>query len=45
MTYETVLKRIENLQRELMDIPDYDEEVYQSIQQVINILEDLLEEQ
>lgn len=41
--YERLLKEIENLQNDLMDIEDYSEEVYQAFQRVIEELEEVTE--
>lgn len=42
--YERLLKEVENLQNDLMDIEDYSEEVYQAFQKVIDELEYVIEE-
>lgn len=42
--YERLLKQVENLQSDLMDIEDYSEEVYQAFQKVIDELEYQIEE-
>ena len=43
--YNKLLKRVENLQSDLMDIEDYSEEVYQAFQRVIEELEEVTEEE
>lgn len=42
--YERLLKEVELLQNNLMDIEDYSEEVYQAFQKVIDELEYQIEE-
>ncbi len=42
--YSKLLKEVENLQNDLMDIEDYSEEVYQAFQKVIDELEYQIEE-
>lgn len=42
--YNKLLKEVENLQNDLMDIEDYSEEVYQAFQKVIDELEYQIEE-
>lgn len=42
--YERLLKELELLQNDLMDIEDYSEEVYQGIATAIQELEYLIEE-
>lgn len=41
--YERLLKEVENLQNDLMDIEDYSEEVYQAFQRLIEELEEVTE--
>lgn len=41
--YERLLKEIENLQNDLMDIEDYSEEVYQAFERLIEELEEVTE--
>ena len=41
--YERLLKEVELLQNDLIDIEDYSEEVYQAFQKVIDELEYLIE--
>lgn len=41
--YERLLKEVENLQNDLMDIEDYSEEVYQVFQRLIEELEEVTE--
>lgn len=43
MTYEKLLKQMEMLQRELMDIEDYSEDVYQAMQSTIDELEYIID--
>lgn len=43
MSYEKLLKRVEDLQNDLMLIDDYSEEVYQALQNTINELEEVIE--
>ena len=40
--YERLLKEVELLQNDLMDIEDYSEEVYQAFQKIIDELEFIL---
>lgn len=42
--YKKLLKRVENLQSDLMDIEDYSEEVYQAFERLIEELEEVTEE-
>lgn len=42
--YKKLLKRVELLQSDLMDIEDYSEEVYQAFQRLIEELEEVTEE-
>ena len=42
--YERLLKEVELLQNDLMDIDDYSEEVYQAFQRLIEELEEVTEE-
>jgi len=42
-TYDKILKRLKRLQDDLMDIEDYDEDAYQSLQQAIDFFEDALD--
>lgn len=42
--YNKLLKRVENLQSDLMDIEDYSEEVYQAFERLIEELEEVTEE-
>lgn len=42
-TYKELLKQVEDVQKELMDIEDYSEEVYQALQSAIDELEELAE--
>lgn len=42
--YNKLLKRVENLQSDLMDIEDYSEEVYQAFQRLIEELEEVTDE-
>ena len=44
MTYEKLLKQIEALQGDLMDIPEYSEDVYQAFNKLIEELEEATEE-
>ena len=44
MDYQKILKKVEELQRELMEIPDYSEEVYQAFEATIWELETVIEE-
>jgi len=37
--YQKILSQLEDIQSDLMDIPDYDEGAYQAIQSAINYLE------
>lgn len=39
-TYEKILKRLERLQGDLMEIEDYDEDAYQVLQQAIDYFEE-----
>lgn len=41
--YERLLKQVESLQNDLMDIEDYSEEVYQAFQRLIEELEEVTE--
>ncbi|AII28551.1 hypothetical protein [Enterococcus phage 156] len=41
--YERLLKEVELLQNDLMDIEDYSEEVYQAFQRLIEELEEVTE--
>lgn len=41
--YSKLLKEVENLQNDLMDIEDYSEEVYQAFQRLIEELEEVTE--
>lgn len=43
MSYEKLLKRVEDLQNDLMLIDDFSEEVYQVLQTTINELEEVIE--
>lgn len=42
--YNKLLKEVENLQNDLMDIDDYSEEVYQAFEKLIDELEEVTEE-
>ena len=42
-TYERILKRLERLQDNLMEIEDYDEDAYQALQQAVDFFEDALD--
>jgi len=42
-TYERILKRLERLQDNLMEIEDYDEDAYQALQKAIDFFEDELD--
>ena len=42
-TYKELLKQVEDVQNDLMDIEDYSEEVYQALQSAIDELEELAE--
>lgn len=42
--YNKLLKEVENLQNDLMDIEDYSEEVYQAFERLIEELEEVTEE-
>lgn len=42
--YNKLLKRVENLQSDLMDIEDYSEEVYQAFERLIEELEEVTDE-
>lgn len=42
--YNKLLKEVENLQNDLMDIEDYSEEVYQAFQRLIEELEEVTDE-
>lgn len=44
-TYEKILKRLEGLQSDLMEIEDYDEDAYQALQQAVNFFEGELEDE
>ena len=41
--YERLLKEVELLQNDLMDIEDYSEEVYQAFQRLVEELEEVTE--
>lgn len=41
--YERLLKEVELLQNDLMDIEDYSEEVYQAFQRLLEELEEVTE--
>lgn len=41
--YNKLLKEVENLQNDLMDIEDYSEEVYQAFERLIEELEEVTE--
>lgn len=41
--YNKLLKQVENLQNDLMDIEDYSEEVYQAFERLIEELEEVTE--
>lgn len=43
--YSKLLREVENLQNDLMDIEDYSEEVYQAFQRLIEELEEVTEEE
>lgn len=43
--YNKLLKEVENLQNDLMDIEDYSEEVYQAFERLIEELEEVTEEE
>lgn len=43
--YNKLLKRVENLQSDLMNIDDYSEEVYQAFERLIEELEEVTEEE
>lgn len=43
--YEKILEKIERLQRDLMTIDNYDEEVYQSFENLIFNLQEAIDEQ
>ncbi|QAX97491.1 hypothetical protein EfsSzw1_17 [Enterococcus phage EfsSzw-1] len=42
--YKRLLKQVENLQKDLMFIDDYSEEVYQAFERLIEELEEVTEE-
>jgi len=42
-TYERILKNLERLQGDLMEIEDYDEDAYQALQQAVDFFEEELE--
>lgn len=42
--YKRLLKQVENLQKDLMLIDDYSEDVYQAFERLIEELEDITEE-
>lgn len=42
--YNKLLREVENLQNDLMDIEDYSEEVYQAFQRLIEELEEVTDE-
>ena len=42
MSYEKLLKRVEDLQNDLMLIDDYSEDVYQALQNTINELKEVI---
>lgn len=42
--YNKLLKEVENLQNDLMDIEDYSEEVYQAFERLIEELEEVTDE-
>ena len=42
-TYKELLKQVEDVQNDLMDIKEYSEEVYQALQSAIDELEELAE--
>ena len=42
--YKKLLRRVELLQSDLMDIEDYSEEVYQAFERLIEELEEVTEE-
>ena len=42
-TYKELLKQVEDVQNDLMDIKEYSEEVYQALQTAIDELEELAE--
>lgn len=42
--YKKLLRRVELLQSDLMDIDDYSEEVYQAFERLIEELEEVTEE-
>ena len=42
-TYKELLKQVEDVQKELMNIEDYSEEVYQALQSAIDELGELAE--
>lgn len=42
--YKRLLKQVERLQSDLMDIQDYSEDVYQSFERLIEELEEVTEE-
>ncbi|WP_336682868.1 hypothetical protein [Enterococcus casseliflavus] len=44
MKYEKILKQVELLQSDLMDIDDYSEEVYQAFKKLVETLEEQIEE-
>ena len=42
-TYKELLKQVEDVQNDLMDIKEYSEEVYQALQSAIDELEEVAE--
>lgn len=44
MKYEKILKQVELLQSDLMDIDEYSEEVYQAFKKLIETLEEQIED-
>ena len=42
-TYERILRRLERLQDNLMEIEDYDEDAYQALQQAVDFFENELD--
>lgn len=42
--YKRLLKQVESLQSDLMDIEDYSEDVYQAFERLIEELEEVTEE-
>lgn len=43
-TYQQILNELEKLQGDLMNIDDYDEEVYQGFEKTIDAINDVVEE-